>query len=134
MIAVALIVIDVETLLERNTREERFHVGQRIDRDADAADFALRERVIGVVAHLRRQIERHAQAGDALRQQIAVALVRLGGRAESRILPHRPQPAAVHRRLDAARERKSTRARRDRVRGSQPAEVVRRARWAWLVV
>ncbi len=64
-----------------------------------------RQRVVGVVAHLRRQIEGDAQAVDALREQVAVARVRLGGRAKPGVLPHRPQPAAIHRRLDAARER-----------------------------
>ena len=40
MIAVALIVIDVETRSERNAVEELRHVVDRVDRDADAADFA----------------------------------------------------------------------------------------------
>ena len=82
------------------------HVLDRVDRDADLADFACGERVIGVVAHLRRQIEGDAQSVHALREQIPVARVRFGGRAEPGVLAHRPQPAAVHRRLDAARERK----------------------------
>ena len=92
--------------IERNAVEQRRHVLDRIDRDADAPDFAGRERVIRVVAHLRRQIEGDAQAADALREQIAVARVRFGRRSEPGVLPHRPQPAAVHRRLDAAGERK----------------------------
>ena len=43
--------------------------------------------------------------GLAVRGQVAEALVRLLRRAEARELAHRPQPAAVHRRVDAARER-----------------------------
>ena len=62
MIAVALIVIDVETAIERDAVEQRRHVLDRIDRDADAADLAGRQRMIRVVAHLRRQIEGDAQA------------------------------------------------------------------------
>ena len=38
-------------------------------------------------------------------EQVAEARVRLLGGAEARELPHRPEPAAVHRRVDAARER-----------------------------
>ena len=71
--------------------------------------------MIGVVSHLRRKIEGDAQPGDAMRQQIAVSSVGFRGRAETRILPHRPQPAAIHRRLDAARERKFAREAEGRV-------------------
>ena len=52
--------------VERNPVEERRHVVDRIDRDADAPDFAGGERVIRVVADLRRQIEGDAQPVDAL--------------------------------------------------------------------
>ena len=95
--------------IERDAVEQRRHVLDRVDRDADPADFARGERMVRVVAHLRRQIEGDAQAADALREQIAVARVRFGGGAEPGVLPHRPQPAAVHRRLDAARERELAR-------------------------
>ncbi len=89
-----------------NALEQRRHVFDRIDRDADAAHFAGRQVVIGVVADLGGEVERHAQAVHALRQQIAIPRIRLGGGAEARILPHRPQPPAIHRRLNAAREGK----------------------------
>ena len=62
MIAVALIVIDVETRSSGMPSKSVGHVLDRVDRDADAADFAGRERMVGVVAHLRRQIEGDAQA------------------------------------------------------------------------
>ena len=82
--------------------------------------------MVRVVAHLRRQIEGDAQAADALREQIAIARVRLRGRSEAGVLPHRPQPAAVHRRLDAAREREF--AGEAEFRRRVPAgEIVRRA-------
>jgi hypothetical protein len=38
-------------------------------------------------------------------EQVAEPLVGLLGGAEARELAHRPQPAAVHRRIDAAGER-----------------------------
>ena len=85
------------------------HVLDRVDGDADAADLAAGERVIGVVAHLRRQIERHAQSAHTLLQQVAIPPVRLGGRAKPGVLPHRPQPPAVHGGLDAARKGELTR-------------------------
>ena len=42
----------------------------------------------------------------AASEQIAIALVRFGGGAEAGVLPHGPEPAAIHRGIDAARERK----------------------------
>ena len=66
--AVALIVIDVDTRVERDAVEQHVHVLDRVDRDADAADFAERARRIGVDAHLRRQVERDARAPSAPRR------------------------------------------------------------------
>src|SRR5262249_59586765 len=71
--------------------------------------LAERDRRIGVVAHLGRQVEGDAEAGLALIEQESVALVRLGGRAEACVLPHRPQPPPVHRGVDPARVRKRAR-------------------------
>ena len=94
MIAVELIVIDVDTLPERDAVEQRRHVLDRIDGHADASHFAGGQRVIGVVSHLRRQVERDAQAVDALRQQVSISLVGFGGRAKPaycRIVQRRPR-------------------------------------------
>ena len=91
--------------IERDPVEERGHVVDRSDRHADASDLAGGQRVVRVVPDLRRQIERDAEAADALRQQIPIARVRFLGRCEARVLPHRPQPAAIHGRVDPARER-----------------------------
>src|SRR2546425_542923 len=68
--------------------------------------LALGTRVVGVVAHERRKVERHREARLAVVEQELVALVRVFGRAEARELPHRPQPAAVHRGMNPAGERK----------------------------
>ena len=78
-------------------------------RHALAADLAQGARVVGVVPHQRRHVERRGQPGLAVVEQVAEALVRLLGGAEAGELAHRPQPAAVHRRVDAARERKLAR-------------------------
>ena len=92
--------------VEWDAVEQRVHVLDRVDRHPDSADFAGRERVIRVVANLRRQIEGHAQSLHAVRQQVSVSLIRFGCRPEPRVLPHRPGAAAIHVRLDPARKRK----------------------------
>jgi hypothetical protein len=75
--------------------EERFHVGQRRDVHTALANFAERELVVGVAAHQRGQIERHAEPGAACIEQLPVPFVGLLGRPESRELPHRPELAAI---------------------------------------
>ena len=109
MIAVALMVIDVETRSSGISVEQRRHVLDRVDGHADLADLAGRQRMVRVVADLRRQVECDAEAVDALRQQIAIAAVRLRRVGKSGVLPHRPGPAAIHVGLDAARERERAR-------------------------
>src|SRR5690606_8033842 len=66
-------------------------------------------RCIRVVAHLCRQIERNAEPGLAVVQQVVIPAVRLLRRTEAGILAHRPEPAAVHRRIHTARERELAR-------------------------
>ena len=90
---------------ERDPAEERLHVLERVDRDALPADLAERALVVGVVAHQRRHVERGREPRLAVLEQVAEALVRLLRGAEARELAHRPELAAVHRRIDAARER-----------------------------
>ena len=92
-------------LTERDPLEQRLHVGERVDRHALAPDLAERARMIRVVAHQRRHVERGREAGLPMLEQVAEARVRLLRRAEAGELAHRPEPAAVHRRIDAARER-----------------------------
>jgi hypothetical protein len=119
-----LIVIEVETSPSGMPREERLHVLERVDRDALAADLALRARVVRVVAHQRRHVERGREPGLPVVEQVAEALVRLHGGAEAGELPHRPELAAVHRRVDAARERERRPGSRGRGR-SRPTRVGR---------
>ena len=107
--AVALIVIDVQTLVRAGCRRRAPPCRRGWDRDADAAHLPLRLGRVGVVAHLGRQVERDRQPGLALLEQVAEARVRLLGGREAGVLAHRPEAAAVHGRLDATRERRLAR-------------------------
>ncbi len=92
-------------LVERDPVEEGLHVVERVQRDALHADFAEAAAVVGVEAHQRGHVEGGREARLPVVEQVVEALVGLLGRSEARELPHRPQPPAVHRRVDAARER-----------------------------
>ncbi len=86
--------------------KQQLHLGEIRQRHADLADFGARHRLVRVEAALGRQIERHRKPGLALLQQKTIAFVRFFRRAEAGVLPHRPEPAAVTVREDAAGERK----------------------------
>ncbi len=90
--------------VERQLRQQAPHVVDGVDRHPHPTDLARRFGVVAVVAHLRGQVEGDAEAGLPLREQVAVALVGLVGRAEAGVLPHRPQPSTVHVGLHPARE------------------------------
>ena len=92
--------------VERNVREEALHVFDRVDGDADFADFADRHGRIGVVADLRRQVEGDGKAGGSLVEEEFVTAVALFCVAHACILAHGPETAAVHGGLDAAGEGK----------------------------
>jgi hypothetical protein len=62
--------------LERELVEEHAHLAEVRHGDADLADLSTRQDVVGVVAGLSRQIEGDREAGLALRQVVAVELVR----------------------------------------------------------
>ena len=89
--------------------EEHLHVRDRVDRDPGPSDLALGERVVGVVAELRGQVERDRQTGLPALEQVAEARVRLLRGAVARVLANRPRAAAVHRGIRAARERELAR-------------------------
>ena len=55
-------------LVHREVGHEQAHVGQRVDGHADLAHLALGPGVVGVVAHLRRQVEGAREAGLARRR------------------------------------------------------------------
>ena len=91
--------------VQRDSLEEPLHFLQAEHRNAHAPHFAARQLVVRVVADLGGQVERHREAGLSLPEQVAVARVGFLGGGVPGVLAHRPQPAAVHRRLHAARER-----------------------------
>ena len=90
--------------IEGNVLEKGAYVIDRVDGDAHLADLAHGHGVIGVVADLRRQVEGDGEAGLALLEEVAVALVRLLCGAEAGVLAHGPEAPAVHGGLDAAGE------------------------------
>ncbi len=116
--------------VERDAVEQAAHVGDRRDRHADAPDLAARQRVVGVVADLGRQVEGHREAGRALLEKVAVAAVRLGRVGEAGVLAHRPAPLAIALGVEAAGEGKGAgRADRGGVeRGDVGGTVARRER------
>ena len=78
---------------ERDAVEQRLHVGERGHVDAALPHLAERQRMVGIAAHQRRQIERNAQAGRTRRQQLSIPPVRVLRRPKPRELPHRPELA-----------------------------------------
>ncbi len=84
--------------------EEGGHVLQRGDGDADLADLAQGDGIVGVVADLGGQVKSHREAGLPLLQQVAVAAVGFCGAGVTGVLAHGPEAPAVHAGLDAAGE------------------------------
>ena len=89
-------------LAEVDLVKEDFHVSERVNRNTDLADLALRDGIRGVVANLRRKVERARKSRCAALDEVTVTLVGLLRRGESCIHTHRPEASAVHRRLNAA--------------------------------
>jgi hypothetical protein len=96
-------------LVERDLVEEQLHVGDRVDRHPRAPDLARCARIVGVVAELRRQVERNREPRLAALQEVTETPVRLLCGCKPRVLPDRPRTPAVHVRVRAARERKLAR-------------------------
>ncbi len=88
--------------IEGDPVEQLLHVLDARDGDADLARLAPRHFVVGVVAHLSRQVERHAEAALPLLEEVAEAPVGLGRGSEARVLAHGPQAPAVAGGLNAA--------------------------------
>ena len=82
-------------LAERDAVQQRRHVAAVRDRHADLADLAARELVVGVVARLRRQVERYGEPGLALGQVAPVQLVGLRRGGVPRVGPDHPRPVAL---------------------------------------
>jgi hypothetical protein len=70
------------------------------------SDLAQRELVVGVAAHLGREVEGHREPGLAVLYEVLEAGVGLHGGPEARVLAHGPWSATVHARVHAPRVRK----------------------------
>ena len=91
---------------QRDALEQAAHVAEMGDRHADLADLAARQRMVGIVAGLGRQIEGDRKSGLALGEVAPVKLVGGGRRRMSRIGAEQPglvsfAPARCHRFLPA---------------------------------
>ena len=106
MLAVALMVIEVEMRSSGMSGEEALHVFDGVDGDADFADFADGHGRVGVVADLRGQVEGDGKAGGSLVEEEFVTAVALFCIAHAGVLAHGPEASAVHGGLDAAGEGK----------------------------
>ena len=89
--------------VERDSVEEDFHVFARRNRDATFADLAFGKRMVGVVAHQRRQVEGRRKPGLPVFEQVFEAPVGVERRAVAGELPHRPGLRPIAGRMDAAR-------------------------------
>src|SRR5581483_10635711 len=92
-------------LVERYAVEDDLHVLDRIDRDARLPDVADDARVIAVVAAVGGEVEGDREARLPAGEVRAVEGVRLLRGREATVLPDRPRPLRVHRRVRAAEER-----------------------------
>ncbi len=113
MAAVELMVIEVDTSSNLIPANSLRMSDKRRDGHADPADFAGRKRMVGIETHLGREIESDRKTGGSLAEQIAVAAVAFLGGAESGVLPHGPEAAAIHVAVDAASVRETRRASRE---------------------
>ena len=82
-------------LVQRDPVEQLVHVALVGDRDADLADLAAGEHVVGVVAGLGRQVEGDREAGLALGEVAAVELVRAPGVGVAGVGAHDPGAVAL---------------------------------------
>lgn len=65
--------------------------------------------MIGVVTHLGRQVKSTRKAGLSFLEEKVKPLIRRLCGTKASVLPHRPWPRAIHRGIDATREREVTR-------------------------
>ena len=82
-------------LVERDPVEELVHVALVGDRDADLADLAAGEDVVGVIAGLGGQVEGDREAGLALGQVASVELVGAAGVGVAGVGAHHPRAVAL---------------------------------------
>src|SRR3989442_1495578 len=95
--------------VERDALGQARQIVHRVDRHPRAAHLPLGHGMIGVVPHLRGEIERHREPRLTGGEEMTEPRVGLFGGAEPGVLPHGPQLAAVHRGVHTARERECPR-------------------------
>ena len=81
--------------VERDVVEQEAHVAAVGDGHPDLAHLALGELVVGVVAGLRRQVERDRQARLALREVLAIQLVGGARAGVAGVRAHHPRLVAL---------------------------------------
>ena len=92
-------------LRQRDTREQRPHVGDGVDRDPHLPDLPFRHRIIGVQAHLGGEVERDREPRLTGLEQTPESSIGRGGVTESGVLAHGPEPTRIHRRIGTTGER-----------------------------
>ncbi len=87
--------------VEWNALEGDFEVSERINRHTDPSHLTLRQRVIGIEAHLCGKIEGDIETGLAMGDHQFETLVGLFRHSETRILPGGPLPTPVAKGMDS---------------------------------
>ena len=93
-------------LIQRNACEERAHVDDGVDRNARHAHIACRSLMVGVVASVGGQVERHRQPPLPGGKIAPIESVGLLGGGETRILADSPRPSDIHRGIGASQKRR----------------------------
>ena len=96
-------------LIQRDTGEERAHVYDGVDRHARHSHIAGCPLVVGVIASVRGQVERHRQPPLPGGKIAAIKSVGILGGGKPRILADSPRPSDIHRGIGAAQERRQAR-------------------------
>ncbi len=109
--------------VERDPVEQHPHVGDRIDGHAGHAHIARHAWIVGVVAAMGGQVERHRKTLLARRQVAPIKRIAVLGGGEARVLAHRPRPGDVHRRIGSPDIGRNT---GHRVQVIQPLEIAGR--------
>ena len=95
------IVIDTDTVGQVDAVEQLAHVEDGIDCHTGHSDVTLHARMIGVVAAVGGQVERHRQPLLARGQVAAVEGIGVRGGGEAGVLADGPRLVDVHRRIRA---------------------------------
>ena len=95
-------------LVQRDAIEECLHVEDGVDSHPGFAHIADHTRMIGVVAAVRGQIERHTQTHLTRGEVAAVECIALARGGEARVLADGPRADDIHRRIRSAEKRRDS--------------------------